>query len=55
MAAIPLEHAMALDPPSNAASLCSNAATVGLDILEYKCPPISILYRAAASSVSLNT
>ena len=36
IAAIPLEHARALAPPSNAANLCSRAATVGFEILVYR-------------------
>ena len=55
IAAIPLEHASALAPPSRAANLCSSAATVGFDILVYKCPPTSILYKDAASSVLLKS
>ena len=52
MALIPDAVARAAEPPSRAATLSSKTATVGLEILEYICPPSSKLNRAAAWSVS---
>ena len=54
-AAIPELVAVAAAASSNAATRCSKTATVGFDIREYKCPPTSILYKAAAWRVSRNT